>query len=125
MLGWHISVYRQRDGGGEPATFESSEGPRLAVWQTDVSGLDWIDDLVKAKKAIDLGGNGYPMRFTAHAEDVIPQLVIDPPHAHHTWILQVGDVVGPEWAGRTVIDDELVDNCRPDEWLLIEAWDES
>jgi hypothetical protein len=33
MLGWHASVYRQPDGGHSPATFESPEGERLAVWQ--------------------------------------------------------------------------------------------
>jgi len=48
MLGWHISVYRQRDGGLSPATAESPEGTRLAVWQRDVDGLDWLREYVKA-----------------------------------------------------------------------------
>jgi len=125
VLGWHISVYRQPDGGAAPATFESLEGPRLAVWQTDVWGLDWLDKLVKADKAVDLGGNGYPMRFTAPAKHILPRLVVDPPHAHAVWSLSVGDTVDSSWAGRTVIDDDLVAACEPDEWLLIEAWDES
>jgi hypothetical protein len=60
MLGWHVSVYRQKDGGSSPATFPTPEGTRLAVWQTGIGGLDWLDELVKAGKAIDLGGNGYP-----------------------------------------------------------------
>jgi hypothetical protein len=46
MLGWHISVFRQTDGGSSPATADSKEGGRLAVWQTDVDGLKWLDELV-------------------------------------------------------------------------------
>jgi hypothetical protein len=42
MLGWHVSVYRQKEGGGSPATFESPEGARLAVWQADWDGLKWL-----------------------------------------------------------------------------------
>jgi len=38
MLGFHMSVYRQTDEGVAPATFDSPEGPRLAVWQTDAWG---------------------------------------------------------------------------------------
>jgi Integrase core domain len=55
MLGWHISVYRKMDARASPAMTESSEGVLLAVWR-----IDWLDELVKAGKAIDLGGKGYP-----------------------------------------------------------------
>ena len=58
MLGWNIGVYRLKDGGASPATAKSPDGTRLAVWQTGVCGLDWINKLVKEGKAIDLGGNG-------------------------------------------------------------------
>lgn len=62
MLGWHVSVYRQPDGGHSPATFEFPEGARLAMWQTDVDGLDWLIELARQGKAIDVGGNGCPNR---------------------------------------------------------------
>ena len=125
MLGWHISVYRQADDRASPATFAAPEGPRLAVWQTDRFGLDWIDELVKQGRASDLGGDGYPLRYTATAEYITPRLAGEPPHAHRVWLLEVGDTVDEKWAGRTVIDGSGVVACRPDEWLLIEAWDES
>jgi hypothetical protein len=64
MTGWHISVYRQTDKRASPATPASPRGERLAVWQTGDGGLGWIYGLVKEGKAIDLGGNGYPHRFT-------------------------------------------------------------
>jgi len=125
MLGFHISAYRQTDGGSSPATCDSPQGPRLAVWQTDARGLEWLEDLVKAGHATDLGGDGYPLRYTATAARILPRLAAEPPHARHVWTREVGDNVNEKWAGRTVIDGAVVAACRPDEWLLIEAWDES
>ena len=68
MPGWHIGVYKQANGGRSPATATSSQGRRLAVWQTGLGGLGWLSELVKAGKAVDLGGNGYPCRYTVTAE---------------------------------------------------------
>ena len=39
MLGWNIGVFRQANGGASPASANSGEGTRLAVWQTGVNGL--------------------------------------------------------------------------------------
>jgi hypothetical protein len=125
MLGWHISVYRQENGGSSPASFGALHGSRLAVWQTGLGGLDWIDELVREQKAIDLGGNGYPMEYTATAAHVLEQLRNGPPEAKAAWSCGAGDIILPGWAGTTTKDPETIDACRPDEWLLIQAWDES
>ena len=125
MLGWHISVYRLADGGQSPATPQSSMGARLAVWQTGWRGLDWLNELVADGKCIDLGGNGYPNRYTATAEFLIPRILDSPPLANRVWSRDESDVVLPEWEGRTVIDVEKAKACPSNEWLLVEAWDES
>lgn len=127
MLGWHISVYRQPDGGHSPATFESPEGARLAVWQTGLEGLDWLKDLTKQGKAVDLSGNGYPCRFTAQAQHLTTYIVGESLQANETWIIPEGSVIpNPEaYVGKTQIDHEHIQQCRTDEWLLIQAWDES
>ena len=127
MLGWHVSVYRQPDGGNSPATFESAEGARIAVWQTDVDGLDWLIELAKEGKAVDLGGNGYPSRFTARAEILVPYLVTGSFSANETWVIPEGSYIpDPEaYVGKTRVDPEGAQQCRPDEWLLVEVWDES
>jgi hypothetical protein len=126
MLGWHISVYKQRDGGAAPATALAPKGPRLAVWQTGLHGLDWLDELVGAGKAINLGDNGgYPCRYTATADRLIPRIVDTPPGARARWALGPGDIVDERWEGRTVVDREGLADCRPQEWLVVEAWDES
>ena len=89
-LGWHISVYRQQNDGSSPASFGAGQGPRLAVWQTGLDGLRWLDDLVKQKNAIDLGGNGYPIEYTAMAGHIIPRIRDDPPEAKAVWSFDAG-----------------------------------
>ena len=115
MLGWHISIYRQLDGGASAATFPTPQGTRIAVWQAGIGGLDWLSELIKAGKAIDLGGNGYPYRFTAIAENLMPQIADSPPGARDNWLCGAGDLVTDKWEGKTVIDGAEVTLCRPDE----------
>ena len=125
MRGWHISVYLQTDEGTSPATSESAEGERLAVWQTGADGLGWIEDLVKKDKAIALGGGGYPYRYTALAKHVIPRIVDNPPGAQSPWLCEAHDILTDKWEGKTVIDRTAAADCSTDSWLLIVAWDES
>ena len=124
MLGWNISVYRLEHGAVR-ATTKSPTGVRLAIWQTGLDGLDWLDELVKEGKAVNLGGNGYPCRFTATAEHLLPHFVNGVPEAHSTWSFEVTDILMKGWAGKTAINQTAIAACRPDEWLLLLAWDKS
>jgi hypothetical protein len=124
-LGWHISVYRQQTDGSAPAASGAEFGTRLAVWQTGLHGLDWLNELVRLRKAIDLGGGGYPNEYTAMAIHIVPRLRGDPPLAKPFWTFDKGDIITPEWLGETTKDLEAMDASRPDEWLIIRAWDES
>lgn len=72
-------------------------------------GLRWLDELVEAGNAIDLGGDGYPFRHRATAGNVVQRIVDGPPEAK----------------GRAELDTAALAACREDEWLLIEAFDES
>ncbi len=125
MLGWGIAVYHLADGGANPATSKSQLGTRIAVWQTWIYGLDWINKLVSEGKAINLGGNGYPVLYTAKAEHLIPPILSGPPLAKEIWGFDHGDILLEGWEGKTVINQEEVEKCRPDEWLMFEAFDES
>ena len=125
MLGWMISVHRQFDGCSEPAQPECPSGPALAVWQTGTRGFDWLDALVKAGSAVDLGGNGYPLWYTAKAQHLIPFISDTPPMARETWAYGPNDVLMPGWLGKTQIDSAALAQCRVGEWLVVKAWDES
>ena len=87
----------------------------LAVWQTDCYGLDWIEDLVKAGKAIRLRGGGYPSLYTATAENLITQIIDGPPRAKDYGSSGVGRQ--ERWSAKAAA-------CSPDEWLRISAWDQ-
>jgi hypothetical protein len=125
LLGWNISVHRITGNPAEPATVESTQGTRLAVWQTGPDGLQWINQLVESGQAIDLGGNGYPNRYTARADRLLPQIIGGPPQARANWGSDDGDILLPQWVGKTFVDRAAMDECKPEEWLLIIAWDES
>lgn len=139
MLGWHVSVYRLEgtdpafvaagpiDDAREEALRKAAESPgsRIAVWQTGLHGLDWIDELVRQGRAIALPGVGYPDRFFALARDLLTPILDGPPHARAVWGHDPGDVLVSGWEGRTAIDRAAAALCAPQEWLLVEAWDES
>lgn len=127
MMGWNISVYRQKDGGAEPAPEKCDTGGRLAIWQAAPDGLRWIEDLVKAGKAILLATNaGYPRIYTALAGDLIPTILAGPPYENKVWLREDFDtVIEGLYLGRTTIDQSVIDSCKPDEWLYIKSWDES
>lgn len=92
MLGWHVNVYRQLDG-SSPATQSSPEGSHIAAWDTGISGLSWLDDLVAAGHAVLYSSQGYPERYTVQAKHVGERATVEA--------------------------------CGPEEWLVIEAWDQS
>ncbi len=125
MLGWMISVHRQLDGGSTQAQPDCPVGDALAIWQTGLGGVEWLDDLVKQGSAIDLGGNGYPTWYTAKAKHLLPFISANPPLARNTWVYEPNDVLLPAWHGKTKIDSSAIALCRDDEWLVVEAWDES
>lgn len=97
----------------------------MAIWQTEIRGVHWLEELADAGNAIHLGGNGYPYRFTARASRLLPTVLEGPPYANSRWMYEVGDIRGPDWEGRTTLDREAIARCDPNEWLIVEVWDES
>jgi len=123
-LGWHIGVYKRIEGGSNPLPLADQRGERLAVWQANLAGLRWIMQLREDGDAAILGGDGYPVYFTALARHILPKLDGEPPEANPLWVSGVGDNVSG-WLGKTTKYEEVIGRCSPEEWLLIEAWDES
>ncbi len=124
MIGWNFSIYRKKTSRDILADISTLEGPCLAEWQTGSDGLNWIRLLVDEKKAIDLGGNGYPYRFTAPVKVLWPY-INKPPVALESWLYQPTDIITSMWKGKTVVVKDELGRCTEEEWLVIEAWDES
>ncbi len=118
MLGFHISIYKLQNGATPAASGKVPRAERLAAWQTGWKGLAWIDDLVKRGLAVSLGGNGYPLSFTARIEHVRPEVLAGPPAARKVWHCDEGDILTETWEEKTTIDHEPLSECSPDEWVL-------
>lgn len=114
MHGWAVLVYR-------PSTPEDFIGR----WRTGANGLNWLDQLVKDDKAVDLGGNGYPMRYVISAGVLFSTLKGGLP-ANASPLILGDDYVIPEGAGGEIKWDPVeVQKCAGNDQLIVEAWDQS
>ena len=145
MLGWLISVSRcglrtVREARGDAdamrsvliETTGSADVPestdadqRLATWQTGLGGLDWLDPLISSGRAVATSRGGYPETYLIPCRDFMALLNEGLPHERPAWGTDPGDILSDRWLGRTTINDDTLARCDPDEWLLVEAWDES
>ena len=127
MLGWEIIVCKQPDGGISPATMTSARGNSIAAWTTGSIGMSWLDPLVKSEKVIELGGDGYPLRFTGSAEDLVPRLFQRPPETlvGTMHLCEALSTLGDRCREMTVTELLEAVGCSVGEWLLIEVWDQS
>ena len=98
---------------------------RLATWQTGLGGLDWLDPLVSSGRAVATSRGGYPETYLIPCRDFMALLNEGLPHERPAWGTDPGDILSDRWLGRTTINDDTLARCDPDEWLLVEAWDES
>lgn len=114
MLGWRIVITTQRP--------EGEKSP-LASWSGGLGAIDWLDSLVKAGRAVSLGGDGYPFRYTATAAVVASALTAGPPP--HDGPIVIGDdyVSAGGWTSGVKVDSEALAKLPKDESLLVEAWD--
>ena len=123
MLGWTIFISRLPDGGLVPAHADSMPGETLATWHTGIGGTRWINSLVETSEAIDLGGNGYPLKYTAPAGLLLPHVVRGWPKIPDA---PNDDSFAMAYGHSTpIINSEEMERCTEGEWLLVEAWDAS
>jgi len=99
---------------------------RLAVWQAGSSGVDWLDELGAQGAAARTRRGGYPDSYRIRAKAVRARIEEGLPDENKTWILSADSViVSDRYLGRRSVDHDAIARCDPDEWLLIQAWDES
>ena len=123
MLGWEFFVIRQSNSALAEGT---QEGALLASWRTGLGGTRWLQDLVEAGVATDLGGNGgYPWRFAVPAHAVVAALAQGPPKYTGPPIFGHDYVLPGGWTGEAKIDLARLRSLDPSEILLVEAWDQS
>ena len=115
MLGWQVFVLNESD----------VDKKSMISWSTGFDGLDWLDELVKQGLAQDLGGSGYPNKYSGKASIILPKIV--PSLPSYEGKVVIGDdyalKAGESWEIK--INQAKIDACSPNEILLIEAWDRS
>ncbi len=67
MLGWGVLVYRHG---------EATADNLMARWKSSSVGVGWLDLLVQAGQARDLGGSGYPCLYVAAASVFLPVIAL-------------------------------------------------
>ena len=117
VLGWYVLVFRK--GADAPKQLP------LALWETGVFGLEWLDDLVKAEKAVNLGGDGYPKCYSITAGVLLPVLAKGLPSNRSPLVIGDDYLLPPGWNGQLELDLAALSACPTDETLFIEAWDQS
>lgn len=119
MIGWWFVIAAQTPEERDAAPKEAI----LANWETSVSGIRWVEKLVKEGKAIQLLAGGYPNRYTAMADDVLPFLARGIPD--HNDITIIGDdyVMPAGWKGNVIMHEDKISACPPDQILTIDVWD--
>ena len=117
MLGWDALVFRK----GADALGQQP----LVRWATGVFGLEWLDELVKAGKAEDLGGNGYPNRYAITAGVLLASLAHGLPHNRSPLVIGDDYSLPAGWNGKLEPDLAEVAALPADDALVIEAWDQS
>ncbi len=130
MVGWWVIL--------SPQTPEEREADPdrkarvLATWETGVQGLGWLREMVAAGKAREhsLKG-GYPNRYTAAAEDLLPLFTDGPPLSVgidvDAWnestdkpVVVLGD---RNW--NVTMHPDRIAACSPKQTLTLEIWDQS
>lgn len=99
MFGWHLTVYR---------TTPTGEGEALATWRCGPHGLSWLQPLIERGDAQVITQNGgYPDRYRVRAGALqcrLPALL---------------------GGARVGADADGLAQCSPEEWVVLEAWDEN
>jgi hypothetical protein len=120
MIGYSISVYEFIE--GVNITSISNDNEALATWTSGgFDGLDWIDNLVSQAKAEDLGGDGYPFYYKVKAQFVLQALARDTPKTKGQTIMDDESVLSSDWVSK--IDTSEIVKLKPNQQLIIEAWD--
>lgn len=94
----------------------------LATWEAGLSGAGWIAQLCEQGKATQLTFNGFPNRYTASADVIVPLL--------QAGIAEAQDGEFPQdtltgWPGSITVHPERIAACERGQLLSIEVWDQS
>ena len=120
MLGFEVMIWRETEA-NMPKPWEW----RVARWLTGTNGLAWLDGWAATGQVKNLGGNGYPLHFRIKA-GTLAQVLAGGLPANDSPLVIGDDYVLPRgFNGTLELDAAKLQACPEDEWLVVEAWDQS
>ena len=109
MLGWWITLYTH-----EPAAGQTQDNSSLiASWETGLGGLEWLEPLLDQGAAVRLSKSGYPNSYRIKA-CVLKEFLLQGPPQPRKGLAQ--------W---NQFHCERLSACPDQQWLWLEAWDQS
>ena len=130
MLGFKYCIYRQRENKEQPASIDSQHLFRVLSFETDLDGFSWVNLTTKNQSLLFLGGHGYPYRYTGQLRDLFSDIENVLSNCKTIRVATGKSSNIPEWmvSEQDVVTSlsykEALSQCDPNEWLLIEVWDQ-
>ena len=122
MLGWQIYINRHQI---DRVVCESGRRCEtlIATWVTGINGCEWIETLVNEGNAEELPGDFCICRYSVKAKILLP-IIKSLPKKYQGPIVVGDDYVHLGGFNENIeINQAKIDQCSPDELLIIETWD--
>lgn len=118
MLGWQVFVNKESEA--------DTAGQSMISWHTGLGGLPWLDELVKQGLVEELGGSGYPNKYSGQASILLPQIMPSMLLSYEGKLVIGDDYVLKGTENQSIkIDKSKIATCKPNDQLIIEIWDMS
>ncbi len=123
MLGFLIIVYPE---GAKLTKLPQIQDPEtVAHWLVGYSGIDWLEDMVKTGLATCLNSSGYPCQYRMLWKDLLPELLIQPKPHRGPPVIGEGYAMESGWTDPKKINREALARRQSDDWMIVDAWDQS
>jgi len=96
----------------------------LASWSAGIGGIKWLEELFEDGKATR-SGDGYPVRYRSTAGVILPIIAAGIPFGKSPQVIGDDYFLPRNWGGDVKIHTDKVKDCKPNDILLIDAWDQS
>lgn len=96
----------------------------LASWSAGIGGIEWLDELCADRKAMR-SGDGYPVRYRSTAGVILPIIAAGIPFGKSPQVIGDDYFLPRNWGGDVKINTGKVKECKSNDILLIDAWDQS
>jgi hypothetical protein len=130
MVGWAVILSAQTP--EERDADRKDKSKVLFTWETGVWGLEWLQQLVRggSVKEHSLKG-GYPNRYTAPAQVLLPLFQNGPPLSAGPDVLAYDEskrkdvIVRGDQNWNVIMHPERIAACPSEQLLTVEVWDQS